>query len=72
MIEVTRPDEPPQLTDRGWRAVLGLLIAEAEHEDPDWRDHLEDDVLDPEVSNDEGPPDGGPSLDSRRCATDLR
>ena len=43
MTDVVTPDQPPQLTARGWRALLGILVAQAEEElGPDWRERLDE------------------------------
>jgi hypothetical protein len=40
---VSVPDEPPALTGRGWRALLEILVADAENKyGPGWREHLHD------------------------------
>ncbi len=41
MTDVVLPDEPPSVTDRGWRVLLAILVESAERElGPDWRSHL--------------------------------
>ncbi len=45
VVEAVLPDEPPVLGDAAWRALLAILVGQAEAEHgPDWRAHLSDDL----------------------------
>jgi hypothetical protein len=42
-VEVVVPDDPPQLSPAGWRALLRVLVEAAEEEfGPDWRSEIRD------------------------------
>jgi hypothetical protein len=40
-IDVRLPERPPDFTQPGWRALLEVLVVEADRQRPRWREDLE-------------------------------
>ncbi len=71
------PDDPPELSGAGWRALLALLVEHEELEHgPEWRSQLSEvggvSPDQPAPYNAESLPSGRPSIGQRGCVTDIR